>query len=286
MTGDPEVNVLPVPRPDSPLPLEPDGFRYAAFIRYRHVEPDRAWAEWLHTALETYRVPRNLRPGGFPPRLGKVFRDNEELTAAPDLGAEIEGALRASRALIVICSSKTPHSPWVIKEIQFFRRLGRDAHILALLVEGEPADAFPRPLCEASIEGASTGGESRVEPLAADVRPVATECRRTRRRRALLRIASRLLGCSFDDLLQRDAERRRRRFYQVGLAVALVGFAVLASTVFGLYQREQAATMRRLRDSEAEATRQRDEAREKLAELVRWTPLSRPKSGNSSLLSP
>jgi len=72
MTGNPEVNVLPVPRPDSSLPLEPDSFRYAAFISYRHVQPDRTWAEWLHTALETYRVPRNLRPGGFPPRLASI----------------------------------------------------------------------------------------------------------------------------------------------------------------------------------------------------------------------
>ena len=30
---------------------EPAGFRYDAFISYRHVEPDRRWAKWLHAAL-------------------------------------------------------------------------------------------------------------------------------------------------------------------------------------------------------------------------------------------
>jgi hypothetical protein len=25
-----------------------DGYRFAAFVSYRHVEPDRAWAQWLH----------------------------------------------------------------------------------------------------------------------------------------------------------------------------------------------------------------------------------------------
>jgi len=34
--------------------------RYAAFISYRHTEPDRTWAKWLHRALETYRTPKYL----------------------------------------------------------------------------------------------------------------------------------------------------------------------------------------------------------------------------------
>ena len=35
-----------------------DGFRYAAFISYRHLENDRKWAKWLHSALERYRFPK------------------------------------------------------------------------------------------------------------------------------------------------------------------------------------------------------------------------------------
>ena len=35
-------------------------FRYDAFVSYHHVEPDRAWAKWLHGALETNRVPKEL----------------------------------------------------------------------------------------------------------------------------------------------------------------------------------------------------------------------------------
>ena len=184
-------------------------------------------------------MPRNLQLERFPPRLGKLFRDNEEFAAARDLGVEIEEALRASRFLIVICSPRAPQSPWVNKEIEYFRRLGRDGHILALLVEGTPEDAFPRPLCEVSVKETGDGERNRAEPLAADVRSIAGESSRLRRRHALLRIASRLLGCRFDDLLQRDAERRRRRFYQVGLAAALIGLTVLAATGFGLYQRNR-----------------------------------------------
>src|SRR5215471_14241860 len=57
-------------------------FRYRAFISYSH--QDRAWADWLHRALETYRVPRRLvgrrtEIGIIPKRIAPVFRDREEL---------------------------------------------------------------------------------------------------------------------------------------------------------------------------------------------------------------
>jgi hypothetical protein len=57
----------------------PDSHRFAAFISYRHVEPDRAVARWLHGALETYRPPATVVGPGAPARLGRVFRDEEEL---------------------------------------------------------------------------------------------------------------------------------------------------------------------------------------------------------------
>src|SRR5262245_55209956 len=78
-----------------------EGCRYAAFISYRHVEPDRTWAKWLHGALETFRTPKALVQQGMPERLGRVFRDEEEVPASHSLSAEIDAALEQSRYLIV-----------------------------------------------------------------------------------------------------------------------------------------------------------------------------------------
>ncbi len=126
-----------------------NGYRYDAFISYRHVEPDRKMAKWLHAALETYRVPAKLvREKSLPRRLRRVFRDEEELAASSDLSREIDEALTQSRYLIVVCSPRTPGSEWVNAEVVRFRQLNRDDRILALLVEGEPRDSFPRSLCE------------------------------------------------------------------------------------------------------------------------------------------
>ena len=87
-------------------------FAYDAFISYRHVDPDRQYAKWLHKALETYKVPGDLVQKGFPPRIKKIFRDEEELPASSDLSREIDNALESSRFLIVVSSPRIIESIW------------------------------------------------------------------------------------------------------------------------------------------------------------------------------
>jgi tetratricopeptide (TPR) repeat protein len=236
-------------------------FRYAAFISYRHVEPDRKWAKWLHAALETYNVPTRLvKDNKLPGKVGRIFRDEDEVPASADLKTEIESALVASRFLIVICSPRTPKSRWVNKEVERFRELGRHDQILALLIEGEPQDSFPKALVEIRRTITDAVGAEReriedVEPLAADVRVTRTdESARTLRQWAKLRVLACLLGCRFDDLRQRETQRAARRMRNVitglvGLFIVLTGL-----TAVSVYQRDQAIT------AKAEAERRRKES--------------------------
>jgi eukaryotic-like serine/threonine-protein kinase len=118
-----------------------DEFKYVAFISYSHL--DKKWGDWLHRALESYRVPRRLvgtagRDGPVPRRLFPVFRDREELPTAADLGEQINDALANSACLIVVCSPNSAKSIWVNQEILTFKRMGRDNRILAIIVDGEP----------------------------------------------------------------------------------------------------------------------------------------------------
>src|ERR1700757_2553317 len=108
-------------------------YKYRAFISYSH--RDQAWGEWLHRALETYRVPRRLvgragPDGPVPRRLYPVFRDQEELASSPDLSAAIDQALRQSQCLILVASPYAAVSKWVDQEIARFRALGRGGRIL------------------------------------------------------------------------------------------------------------------------------------------------------------
>jgi hypothetical protein len=195
---------------------------YWAFISYSH--DDHKWAAWLETALETYALPKALvgkhsALGPIPRRLYPIFRDEDELSSAPSLGSKIESALRGSRTLIVVCSPAARASTWVDREIELYAKFGRAAHIFALLVEGEPDEAFPQQL--AKVCG---------DPLAADVRAGTAASKRT----ALLRIVAGIFDLSFDDLVHRDdARRRRRRRFAIAGAlatgvVASVGYVGLA----------------------------------------------------------
>ncbi len=237
---------------------EAAAYRYDAFISYRHVEPDRKWAKWLHGALETYRVPRELVAKGFPKRLTRVFRDEEELPANADLSTQITTALDESKFLIVICSPRAPLSKWVNAEVEHFRKLGRHDKILALLIEGEPRESFPAALTEIrrSVVDAGTGQTreqiEEVEPLAADVRPERSDTKaHTLRSHARLRLLACMLGCRFDDLRQREAERRVK-FARV-LTAGLIGVAIGLSglTTFAFIQRTEAKKQQGIAETNA-----------------------------------
>ncbi len=215
--------------------------RYAAFISYRHGGEDARWAKWLHRALESWRIPKRLA-GSVEGRrrIGRVFRDEEELAASPNLSESIVEAMRASEFLIVICSPRTVESEWVDREVQQFREWGRHNQILSLLIDGEPKTAFPKSLKELrrttthdSKTPQSTLAQREavetVEPLAADVRVALGLAGRSGRKLAFLRIVATLLGVSFDELRQREQQRQVRR-----LTVTIFTVTVLATVLAGL----------------------------------------------------
>lgn len=204
--------------------------RYRAFISYNH--RDAAFGRRLHARLERYVLPgrlvgRETPRGKVPRRLTPIFRDREELPAAHDLTVEVRAALAASNALIVVCTPNAAASPWVAREIELFRDLHADRPILAALVDGEPAEAFPPPLCEGH------------EPLAADFRPTGDGARL-----ALLKLVAGVAGVGLDELVQRDAQRRLRSVTAVtGLSLAAaLGMGLL--TAFALNARDEAERQR------------------------------------------
>lgn len=214
---------------------------YAAFISYRHISPDREWAEWLQAALETYRLPGGLaREGGLPRRIARVFRDEEELAASPDLSDSIKAALARSRFLIVVCSPQTLDSQWVAEEIRTFRDLGRGDCILVLLVAGEPGELFPRLFAQGP------------EPLAADVRVARPPRRRLpfvpiALRRARIKLLAPILGRGFDELWQRDWERQRRKLVLGGAAAGVLVTVLSGLALFALDSSRERARQEAMR---------------------------------------
>ena len=122
--------------------------KYDAFISYRHSELDKFIAENLHKQLEAFRMPKSVAKErkGQKNRIERVFRDKEELPLTSNLEDPIIHALHNSEWLIVICSPRLRESLWCKKEIETFIELHGRERVLAVLIEGEPHEAFPDEL--------------------------------------------------------------------------------------------------------------------------------------------
>ena len=226
---------------------ERDDYVYEAFLSYRHLPRDRSATVGLQKRLEGMHIPKGVRPTAERRRLGRLFRDEDELPTSGSLSNQIQEALCQSRFLIVVASPQTEESLWVRREIEFFaEQHGRD-HILVALAEGEIGDSLPSLLATRLVK-TEEGEVIEVadEPLAADL----TGSDRGRLRTESLRIAAALIGCGYDGLRQRMALRRT----QVAAAIA-AGIAA-ASIGFGSYalhqERRLAASYQQTQRNESE----------------------------------
>ena len=246
-------------------------FTYRAFISYSH--RDKAWADWLHKALETYRVSSRLvgkqtAHGSIPRRLNPIFRDREELSSSPELGSKINQALAQSENLIVICSPASAASRWVNEEVLAYKRMGRAARIFCLIVEGEP-NATDLPGREAEecfcpalrfltdADGRPT--HERTEPIAADARPG-----KDGKPNAKLKLIAGMLDVGFDALKQREQQRRIRRMTAItALAVCVMAVTVVLA-IAALVSRHRAV----IAQQEAVVAKQTAVRRQKQAESL------------------
>ena len=213
---------------------------YRAFLSYSHRDQD--WAKWLHSALEGYRIDRDLigrttALGPVPKTLRPIFRDREDFSAGHSLSEQTLAALEASQFLIVICSPHAAQSKYVEEEIRHFKLLGRGDRIIPLIVEGEPGDpereCFPAALrFKLGRDGAPT--EEREEPIAADARPQGDG-----KDLAKHKLAAALLGLGLDEIVRRAerARRRRNRFWgALAGAFLLLAVAATGSAVYAWHQ--------------------------------------------------
>lgn len=164
--------------------------------------------------METFKIPNGVA-GSHQKTLSPIFRDTAELTAHHSLSEKIQGAVKSSRVLIVLCSPAAQSSRWVNEEIRLFRSLHGEGSILCVLTEGTPETSFPPALLE--------GGR---EPLAANLGN-----NKESFKLGTTQLAASMLGLGLDVLIQRENKRRRRRL-QLITASALALSGVMGVTAF------------------------------------------------------
>ena len=195
-----------------------DELSYIAFISYRHKDLDKKAAIKVQQSIENYVIPKDLRDESGNKKLGKVFRDEDELPTSASLSDSITYALDHSRFLIVICTPDLPLSKWCEQEIRYFLETHDRDHVIAVLADGSPEESFPPQL----LNRYSETGEiiENVEPLAANIAGEGHSINRKAYGKEVVRILAVILGCPFDTLWQRERRARANRIARIAAAVS------------------------------------------------------------------
>lgn len=243
---------------------------YHAFLSYSH-KADRVFARRFQLSLQRFATPfyalRSLR----------VFRDESNLSADPDLWGTIEKALDKSSYFLLFASPGSALSPWVTREVRqfvqrtdFYTTVADDkagvnaasdgfSRLCVILADGAlpwtDGIAPEDPCCAIAPETAALFAARGAEPLVVDLRPY--------RHRSFLRnafsdsyrgclaaVASRITGKN-KDMLYGDHLRQQRLLLGV---LGMMMLAVLVASVAGVQQ----AFQRRLAENEARHTQARE----------------------------
>ena len=204
--------------------------KFNAFISYKHADLDNKVAEAIIKGLERYHIPGKIRKATGFKKIDRIFRDKDELPITNDLNDTITEALGNSDYLIVICSTNTKKSMWVEKEIETFLKNHEMSHILTVLADGEPSEVIPKALLSQKKQVQDENGkyhmvEIPLEPLSCDYRLPKAKAKAEE----LPRLVAALIGCSYDELMN-----RRRQYMMRRMGAIFTGILALA-VGFGLY---------------------------------------------------
>ncbi|MBQ6293758.1 MAG: TIR domain-containing protein [Lachnospiraceae bacterium] len=200
-------------------------YTYKAFISYRHKPLDSSVAANVQRTIEHYTVPKDLRALTGGKKLGKVFRDEDELPLSSSLSDSIVDALDNSEFLIVICTPDLPLSKWCEQEISHFLRTRDRDHVITVLADGSPDASFSPLLLHTYDEKGNITGDT--EPIAANIAADTGRKRRKLFAKEKYRILASLIGCAFDELYKRAQRYQRRRNLALGSAAAAVALSFI-----------------------------------------------------------
>ncbi|QUQ64291.1 toll/interleukin-1 receptor domain-containing protein [Kutzneria sp. CA-103260] len=217
--------------------------QYNAFISYSHGS-DGDFAPGFQRRLEAFARK------GRSARALRVFRDDANLAANPDLWHSIEAALSTSEWLVLLASPRAADSPWVGREIEWWLRHRSPERILIGLTAGDldwDATAGDFAARSTAVHPALRGC-LRSEPRWIDLRGLRELAKPDdddpRVQEALAEFAAPLRGVEKDELIGEHLrwKRRDRRRIRTALAVFVVLFLVASVAGVVAVQQGQRAT--------------------------------------------
>ena len=239
---------------------------YDAFISYSH-EADQRLAAALELALEGLARPWHKR------RDLSIFRDAGNLNLSSHLWGSIQRALESSQFLLYLASPAAAGSPWVGRELEYWRANRSPENLIVVLTDGElkwdskrgDFDDQGSTVIPTALHGIFPG-----EPFYLDMRWARTETglslANDRFKQQVVQIAAAIKGLAVEDVIGEEVEQHRRMIRVRNAAItglATLSIAALAIAGFALNQR--GAAIRSREDARAQARRAELSAGEAIA---------------------
>jgi hypothetical protein len=228
--------------------------RHDVFISYSHRDGEVARA--LQYELERFTKP------WWRPRALRVFRDQTNLTAAPDLWQAVVEALGRSEWFILMASPEAAASTWVPREVEWWRTNRPVDRVLIGLTGGEIAwDADDFDWDRTTALPRAVAGTFPREPLWVDLRTLGDP---PRLGDLVAEFAAPIMGRPKDELIGLHIRQHRRTRRLAGAVIAALSALLLVTSVAAVVavrQRTAALTEARIslsRQLAATATTLRD----------------------------
>lgn len=230
---------------------------YDGFVSYRHDARQAGIARALQIALHRFAKPWHQL------RAVRLYRDETNLAAHPDLWGVIEQALDRSRHLILIASPAAASSRWVQREVEHWLA-NKGAQTLFIVVTEGVIEWDAQQQCF-SAKTTSLPPDAlkafAVEPFWIDLSwmdDIDEEATldNLRFRDAVATLSSALRGVDKDVLVSEDAQHLRRRMRQAYaalgvIAILAIGAAVAAAAFF--VKQKEAVQAQQLADTQRDA---------------------------------
>jgi len=228
--------------------------RYNAFISYSHAA-DGKLAPALQKSLHRFAKPL------FSLRALRIFRDKTSLAVTPALWDSIAEAMDSAEYFILLASSESAQSHWVLKEVKYWLKHKSSSKILIVVTEGKVlwdehkndfdwsvSNALPRILEKAFSQ----------EPLFIDLTWVESHEHLSLRdsdfRPAIAQLAATLHNRPLDEISGEDVKQHRRFVRLVIFGIAMLSILTVTS-IFAAYiadkNRKEAVRQRFVSTSQA-----------------------------------
>ncbi|MER7443502.1 TIR domain-containing protein [Micromonospora avicenniae] len=217
--------------------------KYDAFISYSHAL-DGKLAPVVQRELEQFAKP------WYRMRAIRVFRDDANLSASPDLWASIELALASSEWFVLMASPEAARSEWVNREVAWWAANRSPDRLLIVVTGGEfawNAQTGDVDFARSTAAPPALRGLLAAEPRIINLRWLAdanlADAANPRLRESIADLGSAIRGIPKDLLIGEHVRRHRQAMRQArgGIAIlSTLAVCLFAASVFAIGQRNEA----------------------------------------------